>query len=97
MRYSTDYTKVKEAYPETQDMERFFGAGNVRRFELANFQEFDFTGLAGRLRSSSYAPREGDARFEPMMAKLRELFDANQSDGRVRMDYTTQIYAGRLS
>jgi len=96
VRYSTDYTKVKEAYPETQDMEQFFGAGNVRRFELANFQEFDFAGLAGRLRSSSYAPREDEARFAPMMSLLCELFEANQSDGRVRMDYTTQIYVGRL-
>src|SRR5439155_11560812 len=70
VRYSTDYTKVKDAYPETHDMELFFGQGNFHRFELPNFQEFDFAGLAGRLRSSSYAPREGDARFEPMMAML---------------------------
>ena len=96
VRYSTDYTKVKDAYPETHDMEEFFGKGNLRRYELPNFQEFDFAGLAGRLRSSSYAPREGDARFEPMMALLREVFDANQTNGKVRMDYTTQIYAGHL-
>ena len=96
VRYSTDYTKVKDAYPETHDMEEFFGKGKFQRFELANFQEFDFLGLAGRLRSSSYAPREGDARFEPMMAALRELFAANQNSGKVRMDYTTQIYAGHL-
>jgi len=96
VRYSTDYTKVKDAYPETHEMEEFFGKGKVRRFELPNFQEFDFEGLAGRLRSSSYAPRQDDARFEPMMASLRELFDANQKSGKVRMDYTTQIYAGRL-
>jgi len=96
VRYSTDYTKVKDAYPETHDMEEFFGKGNLRRYELPNFQEFDFAGLAGRLRSSSYAPREGDARFEPMMALLREVFDANQTNDKVRMDYTTQIYAGHL-
>ena len=96
VRYSTDYTKVKDAYPETHEMEEFFGKGKVRRFELPNFQEFDFEGLAGRLRSSSYAPRQDDARFETMMAALRELFDANQKSGKVRMDYTTQIYAGRL-
>jgi SAM-dependent methyltransferase len=96
VRYSTDYTKVKEAYPETHDMEQFFGEAKFQRFELPNFQDFDFEGLAGRLRSSSYAPREGDARFEPMMEALRELFDANQKSDKVRMDYTTQIYAGRL-
>jgi SAM-dependent methyltransferase len=96
VRYGTDYTKVREAYPETADMEKFFGKENFDRAELPNFQEFDFAGLQGRLRSSSYAPREGDSRYEPMMSALRELFDANQSGGAVRMEYTTQIYFGRL-
>ena len=96
VRFGTDYARVKEAYPETQDMENFSGKENVQRRELPNFQAFDFDGLAGRLRSSSYAPKESDANFAPMMAALRELFDANESFGRVRMDYTTQIYFGRL-
>jgi SAM-dependent methyltransferase len=96
VRYGTDYTRVKEAYPETQDMEKFFGKENFRRRELPNFQEFDFDGLAGRLRSSSYAPKEGHPNYAPMMAALRQLFDANQKFGRVRMEYTTQIYFGQL-
>jgi SAM-dependent methyltransferase len=96
VRYGTDYTKVKDAYPEMHDMENFFGAGNFQRAELPNFQEFDFDGLAGRLRSSSYAPKQGHANHEPMMAALRKLFDANQKSGRVRMEYTTQIYFGCL-
>ena len=87
---------MKEAYPETQDMEDFFGEENFQRRELANFQDFDFDGLAGRLRSSSYAPKENHANYAPMMAALRELFDANQKIGRVRMDYTTQMYFGQL-
>jgi len=96
VRYGTDYARVKEAYPETDDMKKFFGKGNCRRRELPNFQEFDFDGLAGRLRSSSYAPKEGHANYAPMMAALRELFDGNGKFGRVRMDYATQIYFGRL-
>ena len=96
VRYGTDYARVKEAYPEMQDMEKLFGKDNVQRRELPNFQEFDFEGLAGRLRSSSYAPKAGHANCAPMMAALRELFDANQKFGRVRMDYATQIYFGQL-
>lgn len=96
VRYGTDYTKVKDAYPEMADMRNFFGEGNFQHAELPNFQEFDFDGLAGRVRSSSYAPKEGYANYEPMMAALRDLFDANEKFGRVRMEYTTQIYFGRL-
>jgi ubiquinone/menaquinone biosynthesis C-methylase UbiE len=96
VRYGTDYTRVKDAYPELQDMEKFFGKNNFQHGELPNCQDFDFDGLAGRVRSSSYAPKEGDANFAPMMAALRELFDANQDLGKVRMNYTTQIYFSQL-
>jgi SAM-dependent methyltransferase len=120
VRHGTDYTRVKEAYPEEKDMEAFFGVSveaggsrgekhrskdrplpmqevsGVRRLELPNFQEFDFEALAGRVRSSSYAPKEGHANYVPMMVGLRELFDASQKAGRLRMEYTTQIYFGRL-
>jgi SAM-dependent methyltransferase len=96
VRFGTDYAAVRETYPEAAEMERFFGAGNCGRAELPNYQELDFNGLAGRIRSSSYMPREDHENYEPMMAALRKLFDANQKFGRVRIDYTTQIYFGRL-
>jgi hypothetical protein len=31
-----------------------------------------------------------------MIAALRELFDTTEQSGRVRMDYTTQVYWGPL-
>jgi len=96
VRFSTDYTRVRETYPEAAAMQRFFGESNFHSAELPNFQEFDFDGLAGRLRSSSYAPKEGHANYEPMMNELKRIFDENQVDGRVRMTYTTQIYFGQL-
>lgn len=96
VRYGTDYTRVKEAYPEATAMQSFFGNDKIQSRELPNFQEFDFDGLAGRLRSSSYAPHQGHANYAPMMSVLQKLFDANQVNGRVRMTYTTQIYFGPL-
>jgi len=96
VRYGTDYSRVREAYPEADAMGSFFGTDSLQSRELPNFQEFDFDGLAGRLRSSSYAPPEVHANYEPMMAELKRLFAENQVDGRVRMSYTTQIYFGQL-
>lgn len=96
VRYGNDYTRVKEAYPEAASLQRFFGESPFQRRELPNFQEFDLAGLAGRLRSSSYAPVEGQPNYQPMMDGLKELFEASQVDGRVRMTYTTQIYFGQL-
>ena len=96
VRYGTDYTRVKEAYPEAPAMQSFLAGNKFQSRELPNFQEFDFNGLCGRLRSSSYAPQGGHANYAPMMDVLRKLFDANQVSGRVRMTYTTQIYIGQL-
>lgn len=96
VRFSTDYTRVRETYPEAAAMQQFFGERNFHSAEVLNFQEFDFDGLAGRLRSSSYAPREDHANYGPMMSELERIFDENQVDGRVRMSYTTQIYFGQL-
>jgi hypothetical protein len=77
-------------------MEEFFAGGSVQKRSVPNAQILDWDGLAGRLRSSSYAPQEGHPNYDPMMAGLDELFRANQVDGRVKMEYATHVYYGRL-
>jgi SAM-dependent methyltransferase len=96
VRYGIDYTRVKEAYPGAPVMQSFFGDRKFQSRELPNVQEFDFEGLSGRLRSSSYAPEEAHPDYAPMMDALEKLFASNQVRGRVRMTYTTQIYFGQL-
>jgi SAM-dependent methyltransferase len=93
--FGKDYAQVSQSYPRLAQIQAFFPHAIARK-SFGNFQEFDFAALAGRVRSSSYMPQEGDANFAPMMAALRELFDRTQQSGRVRMDYTTQVYLGPL-
>ena len=96
VKYGTDYQRVRESYPESSKMQEFFAGGSVSERSVPNEQIFDWDGLAGRLRSSSYAPQEGQPNYAPMMAALDELFRANQANGNVRMEYATHIYFGRL-
>lgn len=96
IRFGTDYSRVKEAYPEAPVMRSFFGVNKFDSRKLPNFQDFAFDGLAGRLRSSSYAPAEGHVNYTPMMDGLITLFSNNQVQGRVRMNYTTHVYFGKL-
>jgi SAM-dependent methyltransferase len=96
LRFGTDYARVNESYPRAEQMLEFFGATDFTSHSLPNFQEFDFDGLSGRLRSSSYAPPPGHPQFEPMMKELRQLYDAHQRRGVVRMEYRTRVYAGKL-
>jgi SAM-dependent methyltransferase len=96
-KFGTDYASVKESYPNERHMRDFFGAGAHSSHTLPNFQEFDFDGVAGRLRSSSFIPTQDHPNFAPMMAELRRIFDSHNQDGRVRLEYTTHIYFGRLN
>jgi SAM-dependent methyltransferase len=94
--FGTDYRRVKEAYPGGEDIRSFFLGNKFVARELPNFQEFGFEELAGRLRSSSYAPLPDDPNFAPMMEALGKIFRAHSVKGRVRMEYSTRIYFGRL-
>ena len=95
-KFGTDYATVKESYPSEQHMRDFFGAGHYNSRMVPNFQEFDFDGLAGRLRSSSFIPAADAPNYAPMMEELQRIFaEYNQSD-RVRMEYSTHIYFGQL-
>jgi ubiquinone/menaquinone biosynthesis C-methylase UbiE len=95
-RFGTDYARVNESYPRAEQMLAFFGPNEFTSHALPNAQEFDFEGLSGRLRSSSYAPSPGHPQFEPMMEELHRIFAGHNQNGVVRMEYRTHIYAGKL-
>jgi SAM-dependent methyltransferase len=96
VRYGTDYAQVRESYPAGHDIQSFFQSGEFVEQKLPGGRLLDWDELAGVMRSASYMPQEGHVNYAPMMAALRDLFGANEKSGRVRMDYATQIYFGRL-
>ena len=94
-RFGTDYAQVASTYGDENSLRKFFTSGyGVKQFD--NFQLFDFDGLKGRLLSASYVPLVGNPSHEAMLAELRRVFDAHQQDGRVRVEYDTDVYYGRL-
>jgi SAM-dependent methyltransferase len=95
-RYGTDYQSVAERYADEPRMRAWFGAGFRGTASFPHGQRLDFDALRGRLMSSSYVPKEGQPNHWPMLAALRELFDACAVDGRIDFDYDTRIYAGQL-
>jgi ubiquinone/menaquinone biosynthesis C-methylase UbiE len=95
-KHSPDYAEVSAKYPEALRMAEFFGPNKVRQQTFSNEQIFDFEGLRGRLLSSSYSPPTDHPNHGPMLAELRRIFDAHSKNGRVRIEYTTHLYYGRL-
>jgi SAM-dependent methyltransferase len=94
--YGTDYEQVVQKYPENDPLEKFFGKGVARGRSFPNRQEFDFSGLRGRLLSSSYAPPDGHPNHEPMLAELLRIFEQHACEGHVVFEYTTKLYFGHL-
>jgi SAM-dependent methyltransferase len=97
VRFGTDYSRVRDSYPQTKDIRAFFGHEKFLTHALPNFQHFDLESLRGRLRSSSYVPTEGHPNFAPMMSALDDLFAAHQQEGRVLMEFSTWVHAGQLT
>jgi ubiquinone/menaquinone biosynthesis C-methylase UbiE len=95
-RFGTDYARVSDSYPRLEDMRAFFGTDAFLSHDLPNAQDFDFEGLRGRLRSSSYAPTPDQSGFPQMMNELKHIFTAYQKDDVVRFEYRTRIFAGNL-
>lgn len=94
-RYGTDYGEVDHTKLRGDPLARFFG-GPYESRTFPNHQDLDLEGFRGRLLSSSYTPRPGHPDHEPMLAELRLIFDRYQEHGRVRIEYDTELYLGRL-
>ena len=94
--HGVDYAKVRHDNIATEALSAFYG-GPFEYRVLPKEQVFDFEGLRGRLLSSSYVPAEGQAGFEPMIEDLARLFQEHEQAKRVRFEYETDIYFGRLS
>jgi SAM-dependent methyltransferase len=96
-RWGTDYKEVSSRYQDETALLTLFGPGGYGRRRFDYRQTFDLDGLRGRLLSSSYTPAAVDARREPMLDALRELFHRHQSGGAVAFAYDTWVYHGRLA
>ena len=95
--FGTDYREVAHTNVDQSTLATFFRPGAFRSFKLDNEQVFDLEGARGRLRSSSYTPPVGHSNHEPMMRELDRIFDRYNEAGRVRFEYDSELYIGRLS
>jgi SAM-dependent methyltransferase len=93
--YGTDYKEVRHERT-TDEIAGFFAPSpyHSRAFEM--HQECDYAGLEGRLVSSSYTPQRGDAKYEPMLAELKRIFEKYRSGGLVTLEYATRVFYGQL-
>lgn len=96
-RHAVDYNQV--VHREVANFEvlrEFFAPCEVKLITLPAEQRFDLDGLGGRIRSSSYMPREGP-KAEAMLVEVPKLFSSFQHEGEVVLQYETKIFYGHLA
>jgi SAM-dependent methyltransferase len=97
-RWGTDYREVDHRRSRSREqLARFFGHSGFAEASYRHEQLLDRAGLEARLLSSSYTPPLGHADREPMVLRLAEIFAAHERDGRVRMEYDTEVFYGVVS
>jgi hypothetical protein len=67
-----------------------------KRKVFYNYQDLDFDGLKGRLLSVSYIPLEENKNYKSMLQDLKIIFEENKLDGKIRIEYDTEVYYGQL-
>jgi SAM-dependent methyltransferase len=96
--YCPEYAEVqRQGVTGVSDVEPFFAPARARVKSFSCRQVFEYDGLEGRLLSSSYAPLEGHPNYRPMLNELREIFERQQVNGQVSLDYETKMYYGRIA
>ncbi len=77
-------------------MTQFFQPAGYAVETFDNPQLLDLDGVIARAMSSSYLPLPGQPRCAEMIARLREAFSTDAVGGKVRQDYDTKAFYGRL-
>lgn len=90
LKYGVDYREVRK---NERNVDLFF---NFQKEIFYNFQELDFTSFKGRVLSSSYIPLANNPIFPKMILELEDLFNKNQRNGFIRIEYDTEIYLGKV-
>lgn len=73
----------------------FYPGDAYERRVFPNFQTQTRDMFIGRYLSSSYAPKEGEARYASYIAALNQIFDDYQTGGLFEHPYHTILYTGR--
>jgi ubiquinone/menaquinone biosynthesis C-methylase UbiE len=99
--FQRGYEMILQSVPEYNDVTprnisdkeiiNFFSPEPMQKASIPNFQTFNRDGLKGRLKSSSYCPKEG-AEYERLMRELDMLFYKFEKDGIIKFEYETNVY-----
>ena len=95
--YIPEYGVVNHMNLTESDIAEFFDDGHMELLRFDNSQQLTFSGLLGRLKSSSYCPAENSPQYPSLAAELAALFEQFALNNVVDFQYETQLYLGPVA
>lgn len=86
-----EYKSATDKKIVEKEIAKFFSPKILHKEVLKNFQAFDLIGLKGRLKSSSYFPKNG-IKYEHLIKEIEELFYRFEKNNVVDFNYETNIF-----
>ncbi len=91
-----DYLLVNHMNIGLEKIMHFINPKKFQKFSCQNVQTFDYEGLKGRLKSSSYTPTEEQPEYPMLIKDLEKLFKKFQVNGKVQFQYNCKMYFGPI-
>eukprot|EP01114_Cavostelium_apophysatum_P012910 TRINITY_DN300_c0_g1_i1.p1 TRINITY_DN300_c0_g1~~TRINITY_DN300_c0_g1_i1.p1 ORF type:complete len:287 (-),score=31.78 TRINITY_DN300_c0_g1_i1:27-857(-) len=96
-KHCKDVEKALHSNVDKEQITQLFDIKDLKEFSFSNGQIFDLDGLKGRLKSSSYCPKEGEPNFVPIMKDLEDAFHKHKrSDGKLEFKYNTRLFLATI-
>jgi len=96
LKYAPDYKEQTHQDLSEKEIADFYGNESLGKKCFENYQNLDLEGFKGRLMSSSFIPLE--LSLQPAVNKeLKEIFDKFETEGKIRFEYITRIWYGKIT
>lgn len=96
LKYASDYKEVSHENISENEIIHFYSTESYGKKTFFNPQFLDYEGLKGRLMSSSFMPIELDASPD-LNKELKEIFEKYERKGKIKFEYTTRLYFGKIT
>ncbi|EPJ53088.1 MAG: hypothetical protein OFPI_11890 [Osedax symbiont Rs2] len=94
--FCSDYSRVNHMNLTAEVLASCFAQDVMQQYSFHNHQTFELSGLIGRIQSTSYCPATDSQSYQQLMAAVKVLFCKYQVGGKIRLEYETKLYLGKL-
>lgn len=91
-----NYKNLSETHINLKSIDNFFDPYPFHYQKFPNFIIYDLDGLKGHFLSSSLIHKNDDTNMQAVLKELEKIFNIHQQFGKIRFDYNTLIFIGKI-